>query len=134
MSLTDANLRYLFTVYEIAQTKMDVSSMEVAHALGVTKPSVVRVLDALMRRGLVVKERYGKIYLTDRGVFTVRYYAALIQTIEEQFPDFGFTVNAEQRQAAALAMAAVLPDDAYRRQYLALFDEEPSAELAETKG
>ena len=130
MSLTDANLRYLFTIYEIAQTKMDVSSMEVARALGVTKPSVVRVLDALMRRGLVVKERYGK----DRGVFTVRYYAALIQTIEEQFPDFGFTVNAEQRQAAALAMAAVLPDDAYRRQYLALFDEEPSAELAETKG
>ena len=128
MSLTDANLRYLFTIYEIAQTKMDVSSMEVARALGVTKPSVVRVLDALMRRGLVVKERYGKIYLTDRGVFTVRYYAALIQTIEEQFPDFGFTVNAEQRQAA------VLPDDAYRRQYLALFDEEPSAELAETKG
>lgn len=34
MSLTDANLRYLFTIYEIAQTKMDVSSMEVARALG----------------------------------------------------------------------------------------------------
>ena len=67
MSLTDANLRYLFTIYEIAQTKMDVSSMEVARALGVTKPSVVRVLDALMRRGLVVKERYGKIYQIGRA-------------------------------------------------------------------
>lgn len=128
MSLTDTNLRYLFTIYEIAKTKMDVSSKEVARALAVTKPSVVRVLDALMRRSLVVKERYGKIYLTDRGAFTVQYYNALIETVLQNFPDFGFAITEEQRRAAAFAMAAALPDDEYRRRYLALFDEEPCAE------
>ena len=56
MSLTDANLRYLFTIYEIAQTKMDVSSMEVARAVGVTKPAGGRVLEALVCRGLVGKK------------------------------------------------------------------------------
>ena len=106
MSLTDTNLRYLFTIYEIAKTKMDVSSKEVARALAVTKPSVVRVLDALTRRSLVVKERYGKIYLTDRGAFTVRYYNALIETVLQNFPDFGFAITEEQRRAAAFAMAA----------------------------
>lgn len=129
MSLTDANLRYLFTIYEIAKTKMDVSSMEVARELGVTKPSVVRVLEALMRRNLVVKERYGKIYLTDRGAFTVRYYSALVDTILQNFPDFGFPVSAEQRWAAALAMAAALPEEAYRKRYFELFEEEPPSEV-----
>ena len=37
-----------------------------------TKPSVVRVLNLLMERGMIVKEYYGKIYLTDRGIFVAR--------------------------------------------------------------
>ena len=84
--LSDTNLRYLFAIYSISQTKTVVSSMEVARTLDVTKPSVVRVLESLMRRGLVVKERYGKIYLTDRGAFTVHYYRKILDRILENFP------------------------------------------------
>ena len=32
-----------------------------------TKPSVVRIMNLLMERGMIVKEHYGKIYMTDRG-------------------------------------------------------------------
>ena len=48
------------------------ASRSIAEKLGVTKPSVVRVLNLLMERGMIVKEYYGKIYLTDRGIFVAR--------------------------------------------------------------
>ena len=75
--------------------------MEVARTLDVTKPSVVRVLESLMRGGLVVKERYGKIYLTDRGAFTVHYYRKILDRILENFPELPFPVDRAQREAAA---------------------------------
>ena len=109
MQLTDANLRYLLAVYEIAQTGCEVSSLQIAQSLGVTKPSVTHVLDALMRRGAVVKERYGKIYLTDRGILAARYYSKLVEDILNSFPTLGMELAESQRRRAAIAMAAALP-------------------------
>ena len=65
MELTSAHLRYLLAIYEISRTHLDISSRSVAEKLGVTKPSVVRILNLLMERGMIVKEHYGKIYRTD---------------------------------------------------------------------
>lgn len=124
--LSDTNLRYLFAIYSISQTKMIVSSMEVAKALDVTKPSVARVLESLMRRGLVVKERYGKIYLTDRGAFTVHYYQQILEKILRQFPELPFPVSETQRELAAYAMAAALPDEDFRQKYACVFEESVS--------
>ena len=73
MALSDAHLRYLFAISNAAAATPDVSSRQIASALGVTKPSVVHILNILMRDGMVVKRHYGKIYLTDRGAFTVNY-------------------------------------------------------------
>ncbi len=72
MELTPAHLRYLLAIYEVSQTHLDISSRSIAEKLGVTKPSVVRVMNLLMERGMIVKEYYGKIYLTDRGIFVAR--------------------------------------------------------------
>ena len=113
--LSDTNLRYLFAIYSISQTKTVVSSMEVARTLDVTKPSVVRVL--------VVKERYGKIYLTDRGAFTVHYYRKILDRILENFPELPFPVDWAQREAAAFAMAAALPDEDFRQKYADVFEQ-----------
>ena len=108
MFLSDTNLRYLFVIDDIARKKAAVSSMEVAQALGVTKPSVARVLESLMERGLVVKERYGKVYLTDRGAFTARYYHDIVWRILHSFPEMPFPLTEEQKYGAACAMAAAL--------------------------
>lgn len=67
MPLTEAHLRYLLAIYEVSQTHLDISSRSIAEKLGVTKPSVVRIMNLLMERGMIVKEHYGKIYMTDRG-------------------------------------------------------------------
>ena len=69
MELTSAHLRYLLAIYEVSQTHLDISSRSIAEKLGVTKPSVVRIMNLLMERGMIVKEHYGKIYMTDRGIW-----------------------------------------------------------------
>lgn len=124
--ISDTSLRYLFVIYAISRTKMVVSSMEVARALDVTKPSVVRVLESLMRRGFVVKERYGKIYLTDRGAFVVHYYQQILDQILAQFPALPFPVDDTQREIAACAMAAALPDEDFRQKYASVIEASES--------
>ena len=72
MELTSAHLRYLLAIYEVSQTHLDISSRSIAEKLGVTKPSVVRIMNLLMERGMIVKEHYGKIYMTDRGIWVAK--------------------------------------------------------------
>ena len=69
MELTPAHLRYLLAIYEVSQTHLDISSRSIAEKLGVTKPSVVGVLNLLM-------ERFAALALTaalPERVFTGRY-------------------------------------------------------------
>ena len=72
MPLTETHLRYLFAIHECAAQHQDLSSRVLADRLGVKKPSVVRLLEVLMEKKLIVKKHYGKIYLTDRGAFSER--------------------------------------------------------------
>ena len=98
-------------------------SRQIASALGVTKPSVVHILNILMRDGMVVKRHYGKIYLTDRGAFTVNYYRRLLDATLAAMPEYPFPVSADERRNAALALIAALPDRDYREHFGALFAE-----------
>ena len=67
MTLTDSNLRYLLAIHHLAQQNTEVSPLALAQVMGVTKPSVTSILTSLMKQGAVVRRRYGKIYITDRG-------------------------------------------------------------------
>ena len=108
MTLTDSNLRYLLAIHHLAQQSTEVSPLALAQAMGVTKPSVTSILTSLMKQGVIVRRRYGKIYITDRGVLYARYYDELVEKILQHFPLEGdFTT--EEKEDAALAMAAALP-------------------------
>lgn len=131
MELSDVHLRYLMAISDIGKTTPKVSSQQVARALGVSKPSVNYILEVLMKRRLIVKERYGKIYLTDRGAFAVRFYGDLRDRVLAQFPVPDLGLTPEERRSAALAMAAALPSrlfaDAYQRLYGEFEQEELEA-------
>ena len=86
MPLTEAHLRYLLAIYEVSQTHLDISSRSIAEKLGVTKPSVVRIMNLLMERGMIVKEHYGKIYMTDRGIFVAKEVRAQLERVLQNFP------------------------------------------------
>ena len=110
MTLTDSNLRYLLAIHHLAQQSTEVSPLALAQAMGVTKPSVTSILTSLMKQGVIVRRRYGKIYITDRGVLYVRYYDELVEKILQHFPLTGEGLPPpEECYSAAVAMAVSLP-------------------------
>ncbi len=129
MELTSAHLRYLLAIYEVSQTHLDISSRSIAEKLGVTKPSVVRVLNLLMERGMIVKEYYGKIYLTDRASSWPGKSKHQLDEVLAHFPPVEEELTDEERFTAALALTAALPERVFTGRYDQLMGEEeaPSA-------
>ena len=121
MELTSAHLRYLLAIYEVSQTHLDISSRSIAEKLWVTKPSVVRIMNLLMERGMIVKEHYGKIYLTDRGIWVAKQVDRELKAILEHFPPVSAPLSSEERFSAALAMTSALPDRLFTGEYDRLF-------------
>ena len=121
MELTSAHLRYLLAIYEVSQTHLDISSRSIAEKLGVTKPSVVRIMNLLMERGMIVKEHYGKIYLTDRGIWVAKQVDRELKAILEHFPPVSAPLSSEERFSAALAMTSALPERLFTGEYDRLF-------------
>ena len=121
MELTSAHLRYLLAIYEVSQTHLDISSRSIAEKLGVTKPSVVRIMNLLMERGMIVKEHYGKIYMTDRGIWVAKQVDRELKTILTHFPPVSESLSEEERFTAALAMTSALPERIFTGEYERLF-------------
>ena len=124
MTLTDTNLRYLLAIYHLAKTMPEVTPLAVAQAMGVTKPSVTSILSCLMKHDVIVRKRYGKVYLTDRGVLYARYYDDLLQKILQHFPLTGEGFTPEECYSAAVAMAVSLPAREIDERCEALYDNE----------
>ena len=116
MQLTAAHLRYLLAIYEVSRTHLDISSRSIAEKLGVTKPSVVRILNLLMEQGMIVKEYYGKIYLTDRGIWVAKRVQQELDAILAHFPPVSGELTDEEQWNAALAMTSALPQRLFYRR------------------
>ena len=112
MQLTKTHLRYLLAIYELAQTSPGVSAGAVAKVLAVSKPSVTRMMNLLMDRGLLVRERYGKVFLTPEGAETARVYRVRLEALGERIPRMGLDLTAEERTELAYLLAASLPGHA----------------------
>lgn len=108
MELSDAHLRYLAAIYELSRSTLDVGAAGVARAMNVSKPSVSRMLGVLMEKGLLVKERYGKIYLTDRGVLLARAFVKKADDVRARLPALGLDLSEEEQEEAACYLAALL--------------------------
>ena len=122
MELTPAHLRYLLAIYEVSQTHLDISSRSIAEKLGVTKPSV--------ERGMIVKEYYGKIYLTDRGIFVAREVKKQLDEVLAHFPPVEEELTDEERFTAALALTAALPERVFTGRYDQLMGAEEAPPAA----
>lgn len=106
MEISSAHLRYLYAIYEISQTEPDVCSASVASRMQVSKPSVARMLGTLMKKQLIVKELYGKIYLTDKGFLLARDFDCKVRLLTERIPKMGLELTKEETHSAACAIAA----------------------------
>jgi len=122
-----AHLRYLMAVYRLSQNKQDVSSVEVARRLGVSKPAVARMLKLLQEKELIDKKPYGRIFLTEKGLFLARSCMALAEEICRCFPDGGLGLTPEEVRRAAYAAVAALPQERFLEKYNARFEGGPQA-------
>lgn len=83
MNLTSTHVRYLLAIYRLAGAQDGVSSIEVAEHLGVKKASVSRMTPLLMEKGLVVKEKYSKLYLTDTGFLMAKHLFEQVDSLAD---------------------------------------------------
>ena len=110
MELTAAHLRYLLAIYEVSQTHLDICSRSIAEKLNVTKPSVVRIMNLLM----------------DRGIFVAKAVRAQLETVLTHFPPVRIDMTEEERYNAALALTSALPERAFTGEYDRLFSPDES--------
>ncbi len=109
MELSSTHLRYLMAIYDLSLQKQTISSVEVAKALGVKKPSVNKMLENLREKGLVEKARYGKIALTEEGSSIASRYQTQMTRISNHFPEMGLELTREETLMAASALITALP-------------------------
>ena len=58
---------YLETIYILESNHGHAHVVDIAERLGITKPSVTKAMDQLKKEGLIDKEAYGHITLTEKG-------------------------------------------------------------------
>jgi DtxR family Mn-dependent transcriptional regulator len=109
MELTNAHLRYLLCIYELSRSASAVSSAEIAVRLKVTKPSVSRMLAAMMEKELLMKERYGKVYLTEEGASIARGLEHNIAILAKNIPKMQLDMTPSEVREAACAIVSVMP-------------------------
>ena len=109
MELTAAHLRYLLAIYELTRTRPQVVAVDVSKTLGVSKPSVTRMLGVLRERGLLLQERYGKISLTEEGGHLAAAYDGGVRRLAARLEEAGLDLTAEERTGLACLLAASLP-------------------------
>ena len=105
-ALTAANIRYLLAIEDLDRDGKGVRCVDVAQALGITKPSVHSMVDSMKDMGLLEKPHYGVIRLTDLGRSTADRYQVYFQTICRHFTPF--LPQRQDVQAAAFALLSEL--------------------------
>ncbi len=67
-TLSEAKKKYLATMTELDPTGKGIRSINIAKELNVTRPSVHAMLTRLSDDGLLIKEHYGIVFLTPKGL------------------------------------------------------------------
>ena len=113
--LTAVNLKYLQAIYEISRKEQVVSSAAIARKLGVTKPSVAKMLESLAAKKLLTKKHYGKVCLTATGLHIAMDFEIRIQTFVKLLPRLGLHLQEAELYSGASALASSLPPDILQR-------------------
>lgn len=108
--LREAHLRYLLAIYELGKSTPDVGTQAVAKALNCSKASVTKMMATLMDMNLLVRERYGKIYLTDTGFLLAKDMLQCVEPIHERLPAMGFDLTEEETQDFVRTIVVNLPE------------------------
>lgn len=110
----DGRIRYLLAIYEISRQKDRVKSIDVANALAVTRASVHNMMQVLTMDGLVTKDHYGEVILTEAGIQEAAKRYEQYRFIYRMFADVLGIPPEEARVEAIIFLTAQAEDTAER--------------------
>jgi len=67
MSLHESAEMYLETIYQLSQERPTVRSIDIAEAMGYSKPSISRAVGLLKKDGYLLMDKDGFLTLTEKG-------------------------------------------------------------------
>ena len=68
MSLHESAEMYLETIYTLSRKQPFVRSIDIAEAMGYSKPSISRTVGLLKKNGYLLADKDGFLVLTDKGI------------------------------------------------------------------
>ena len=113
--LRESHLRYLLAIYELGRIKPDVGTQDIAKTLNCSKASVTKMMGILMDMELLVRERYGKIYLTDTGFLLAKDLLRCVELIRERLPAMELDLTEDEAEEYIHMMAMNLPEHCRKR-------------------
>lgn len=109
IELSASAIRYLLALKALGHNGGGIRSVDIAVALGLSKPSVHNMMKTFDEMGLVSKNAYGAAYLTRLGKEIAdrygRYYDSVSELLQKSFPDAG---NVD---AAVYMLLSELPEE-----------------------
>ena len=95
--LSASNIRYLIHMKRLEREDGSIRSVDIASALGCTKPSVHKMMEFFIQSGYLKKDPYGAGRFTEEGDRIAsrccRYYQAVEKRIGEDFPHLNDVQN-----------------------------------------
>ena len=108
--MTDAQIRCLLALLSLSRRGAPIASKDVSLLLGVSRPSVHRMLDILGREGLTEKKPYGAVRLTKRGMCLAQQLEARRDSLLLLFSR-RFSLSPAQSGAAATLLISGLEEE-----------------------
>lgn len=68
MSLHESAEMYLETIYQLSKKQPSVRSIDIAEAMGYSKPSISRAVGLLKQNGYLLADKDGFLTLTEQGI------------------------------------------------------------------
>ena len=105
-----AQVRYIVCLYRLSQGGYGVKNVELASALGFSKPSVHNMLKSLADLGVVKQEMFGLAFFTDEGRVLAQKYAVCYAKLEKEMTEI-----CGKGAASEKAICGLLADMPYDR-------------------
>lgn len=104
--MTQTQIRCLLAIWALSGHGQEALSKDVSKVLGVSRPSVHRMLEILCREGLALKKPYGAVRLSAQGEAAARALEARKERLQLFFCRLGLPLD-EGAAAATLLMSAL---------------------------
>jgi len=109
VKFTFAQVKYIVCLYRLAEDGYGVKNVELASALGLSKPSVHNMLKSLADLGVVRQEVFGLAFFTDEGRALAQKYAHCYAKLEKKMSEIcGIGAASEN---AICGLLADMPQD-----------------------